>query len=42
MMIIETNLCEPNIGSINGCHYNNFECWPFDIFVEKNGMEEYF
>ncbi len=36
-MIIKTNFCEPNIGSINGCHYNNFGCWPLDIFVEQNG-----
>jgi hypothetical protein len=36
-MIIEPNFCEPNIGSINGCHYNNFGCWPLDIFVEWNG-----
>jgi hypothetical protein len=36
-MIIETSLCEIGVRSISGHGYNNFEHWPFDVFIKWNG-----
>jgi hypothetical protein len=40
MITMGNGLCEPFIGSISGCPYNNFRCWPLDIYVEWNGIKQ--